>query len=193
MNTNIRISIFLFTSFICFILLADSIRSKEEVNARVLPGDLRFTSTDTVKYLYVGMEKCASVCHNNEDMGFQYNIMKNGPHSNSYKILVSDKAFRFAKKNNIKDDPQKSKVCLKCHITGGGLDSTFFSTTYRKEEGVTCEACHKAEFITKAFIPKEADCLRCHNNSVHKVPGFNFREDCSKIAHPRQAPKIKEI
>jgi hypothetical protein len=192
-NANIRISIFLFTSFICFTFLADLIQSNKEIHARLLAGDLRFISKDSAKYLYVGMEKCASVCHNNEDMGFQYNIMKNGPHSKSYKILVSERAFQYAKKNNIKDDPQNSKVCLKCHITGGGSDSTFFATTYRKDEGVTCEACHKAEFITKAFIPEEADCLRCHNNSVHKVPGFNFREDCSKIAHRRPAPKIKEI
>lgn len=138
------------------------------------------------------MEKCASVCHNNEKMGFQYDIMKNSPHSNAFKILVTEKAVRYAKKANVKENPQESPVCLKCHVTGGGLDSSFFASTYRKEEGVTCEACHKGAFITKAFIPKEEDCLRCHNDSVHKMNSFDFRKNCVKIAHPRPKVNTKE-
>jgi Cytochrome c554 and c-prime len=137
------------------------------------------------KYRYVGMEKCASVCHNNEKMGFQYNVMKNNSHSSSFKTLNSYKAARYAKKAGVNENPQESQICLKCHVTGGGLDSTFFAATYRKEEGVTCEACHKGPFITKAFIPKETDCLNCHNNAIHKIPHFNFKENCKKIAHPR--------
>ena len=151
------------------------------------------SSQEKVKYQYVGMGKCASVCHNNKEMGFQYDMMKNGPHSNAFKILLSEKAVRYAKRNNIKENPRDSQVCLNCHITGGGLDSTFFASTYKREEGVTCEACHKGAYITKAFIPKEADCLKCHNNSVHKTHKFNFKEDSEKIAHRRPVTKLKAV
>ena len=142
------------------------------------------------KYIYVGMEKCAAVCHNNTDMGFQYDIVKKSPHSNSFKILASQKAEHYANKTMLKEDPHESPVCLKCHVTGGGLDSTSFAATYRKEDGVTCEACHKGEYITKTFIPVEADCLKCHNNSVHKTSKFNFRDKLLQIAHKRPASPV---
>jgi hypothetical protein len=146
---------------------------------------------EPVKYRYVGMEKCASVCHNTEEMGFQYDIVKNSQHANAYRILSSEKAFHFAKNANIKENPMESQVCLKCHVTGGGLDSSFFAATYKKEDGVTCEACHKGAFITKTYIPKEADCLICHNDSVHNIRQFNFSNACAKIAHPRPKTKLQ--
>ena len=52
---------------------------------------------ETSKYHYVGTEKCASICHNNEEMGFQYNIWKESRHSKSYLSLASDRALRYAK------------------------------------------------------------------------------------------------
>jgi hypothetical protein len=140
---------------------------------------------EKAKYIYVGIEKCASECHNNKDMGFQYDIVKKSRHSNAYKILSSQKADHYARKANIKENPQDSPVCLKCHSTGGGLDSTSFAVTYKKEEGVTCEACHKGEYITKTFIPAETDCLICHNNSVHKTSRFIFRDKLPLISHQR--------
>lgn len=161
------------------------------VRQNFLPRDKAAVSEqEKAKYIYVGMEKCASVCHNNKDMGFQYDIVKKSPHSNSFKILFSERAERYAKKARIKGDAQESVVCLKCHVTGGGLDSTFFAATYRKEDGVTCEACHKGEYITKTFIPVEADCLKCHNNSVHKISKFNFRDKLPIIAHKRPSSFI---
>lgn len=144
---------------------------------------------EKTKYQYIGMDKCASKCHNNKEMGFQYDIVKKSPHANAYKALSSNKAARFAKNVSLKEMPNESTVCLKCHTTGGGLDSTFFAATYRKEEGVTCEACHKGAFITKAFIPTENDCLKCHNNTVHRMPEFDFSNDCKRIAH--NGPRVK--
>lgn len=145
----------------------------------------RISEQEKVKYRYIGMEKCASVCHNNKEMGFQYDIMKTGPHSKAFKILISEKAGRYAKRAGVKVNTQECTACLKCHITGAGLDSSFFASTYKKEDGVTCEACHKGAFITKTFIPKEEDCLKCHNNSVHKIHRFDFKDNCDKIVHPR--------
>jgi hypothetical protein len=151
----------------------------------------RFVQEES-KYQYVGAEKCASVCHNNEEMGFQYNIWKESNHSRSYLNLVSGRALRYAKNAGIKGNPQENPECLKCHITGGGLDSSFFAVTYKKEDGVTCEACHKAEYITAAFLPKEKDCLKCHNDSMHKIHKFDFNKKCKKIAHPRPETKQEE-
>ncbi len=147
------------------------------------------TPRDSGKYIYVGMEKCASVCHNNKDMGFQYDIVRSSPHANAFKILGSRKAALYAKKADIRANPDISLICLKCHETGAGLDSSFFSVTYRKEDGVTCEACHKGPYIAKTYLPKEADCLKCHNNSVHRMNKFNFKLNCKKIAHQRPGTK----
>ncbi len=197
MKTNKKIPVFILSVVLGPIILTGLIQSNQitltdERFTRLLPDSEGIFVQEIVKYHYIGMEKCASVCHNNEKMGFQYDIMKNSPHSNAFKILVTEKAVRYAKKANVKENPQESPVCLKCHVTGGGLDSSFFASTYRKEEGVTCEACHKGAFITKAFIPKEEDCLRCHNDSVHKMNSFDFRKNCVKIAHPRPKVNTKE-
>jgi hypothetical protein len=196
-KTNKKIPVFILSVVLGPIILTGLIQSNQitltdERFTRLLPDSEGIFVQEIVKYHYIGMEKCASVCHNNEKMGFQYDIMKNSPHSNAFKILVTEKAVRYAKKANVKENPQESPVCLKCHVTGGGLDSSFFASTYRKEEGVTCEACHKGAFITKAFIPKEEDCLRCHNDSVHKMNSFDFRKNCVKIAHPRPKVNTKE-
>ncbi len=144
---------------------------------------------DSSKYLYIGMEKCASVCHNTKDMGYQYDIIRKSPHANAYRVLLSEKAARYAEKADIKGDPSQNQVCLSCHMTGSGLDSSFFAVTYKKEDGVTCEACHKGPFITKTFIPKEADCLKCHENSLHKTRKFDYKVNCAKIAHNRPTPE----
>jgi hypothetical protein len=144
------------------------------------------------RYLYVGAEKCASVCHNNDTMGFQFNSWRNSPHSNAYKILDSKKAVKYATEAGLTESPVDSKVCLKCHITGSDLDQSYFASTYFKEEGVTCEACHKHYYDGKTYILKEADCLTCHNDSQHKVHKFNFEKESTKIVHKRPAKMMQE-
>jgi hypothetical protein len=139
-------------------------------------------------YKYIGAEKCASVCHNNEKMGFQYNSWKKSIHSESFKILASKKAGRYAKKAHITENPQESAACFKCHITGGDLDSSYFTASYKKEEGVTCEACHKQLSDGKTYLPNESDCLKCHNDSFHKMSKFDFKKETAKFPHPR--PKV---
>jgi hypothetical protein len=140
---------------------------------------------DGPKYQYVGAKKCASECHNNEKMGFQFNIWKTSSHSNAFNDLDSRRGRIYAKKAHISGNLTESHICLKCHSSAGNLDSTYLTSTYMKEEGVTCEACHKHDYETKTYLPGEADCQKCHNNSVHKVADFNFKADCKKIAHSR--------
>ena len=197
MKTNSKVLIFVTTSALSCIIFTGLVQSNTDTliseNATSLfPGIISYSPQEKIKYVYVGMEKCSSVCHNNKDMGFQYDIVRKSPHSNAFKLLLSAKALRFANKAGIHENPAESRVCLNCHITGGGLDSSFFASTYRKEDGVTCEACHKGAYTPKTFIPKEEDCLKCHNRSVHKIHTFNFQENCAKIVHPRPIPKLKE-
>jgi hypothetical protein len=196
-KTNKKIAVFVLTIAFSFIIIIGSIQSNQanailEKSTFLLPDAKSRSAQEKSKYQYVGIEKCASICHNNEEMGFQYNIVKSSPHSKAFKILASKKAMRYAKHANVKENPQESSVCLKCHITGGGLDSSFFTPFYKKDDGVTCEACHKREFISKTFLPKEIDCLKCHNDSVHEIHKFNFIDKCAKIFHPRPKAKLKE-
>jgi hypothetical protein len=139
-------------------------------------------------YQFVGAEKCASVCHNNDKMGFQYSIWKSSLHSDAFKILASKKAEKYAKKANVKGNPQESPICLKCHVTGSKYDSSYFTSTYKKDEGVTCESCHKQVSDGKTYLPNESDCFRCHSDLLHKMPKFDFKNKCAKIAHPRPTP-----
>ena len=148
------------------------------------------SAQDTARYVYVGAETCAGKCHNNEELGHQYDNWKNSRHSKSYESLTTEEAMAYGKKAGISGNPAESLACLKCHVTAAGFDSASYGTTYKKEDGVTCESCHKGEFIPKTFLPQEADCLKCHNNSVHEVSVFDFKERCLKISHPR--PKTRE-
>jgi hypothetical protein len=146
---------------------------------------------ELTKYLYLGAETCATKCHNNEEMGHQYDEWKESLHSKSYQSLHSGEALKYSRQAGITGNPWENIICLKCHITAAGFASSSFADTYRKEDGVTCEACHKGEYIPKTFIPKEDDCLICHNPAVHKTGQFDFRKSCRKISHPR--PEVKSV
>ncbi len=143
---------------------------------------------ERTRYLFVGAEKCASVCHNNEKLGYQYKIWNGSSHKDAFNILDSKKGKKFAKQAHLSENPQESRVCLKCHVTGGDLDSSYFAATYKKEDGVTCEECHKNISDGKTVLPTETDCLKCHNESLHKIREFNFRKDSARILHKR--PKV---
>jgi hypothetical protein len=197
-KTHKIITAFILTIASGFILVFFPVQSRQvyatsEKSDLLSPAGKNLFVQEKSKYIYVGSEKCASKCHNNEEMGFQYNIWKESPHSKSYISLISKKAIRYAKNAGLKGSPQDNTVCLKCHITGEGLDSTFFAVTYKKDDGITCESCHKREYNPTTFIPKETDCLECHQNSVHKTPGFDFEEECLKIAHRRPEAKTKGV
>jgi hypothetical protein len=193
MKTKIGKSVFILITVCGLILFTGFIQSDKGNKIPEKTFDLlynkNFSLQGNTKYIYVGMEKCALTCHNNKEMGFQYDIVRKSSHANAFKDLSSRKAIRIAENANLKEMPDESAICLKCHVTGGGLDSSSYSSTYKQEEGVTCEACHKGEFITKAFIPKKEVCLNCHNNSVHNIPKFNFKNDCKRIAHPKPVAK----
>ena len=189
-KTNKKIAVFVLTIVFSFIIVFGSIQSDQanailEKSTFLLPDRKSISAQEKSKYQYVGAAKCASVCHNNDKMGFQFNIWNSSPHKDTYKILVSKRAEKYAKKAHLIENPQESQACLKCHVTGGELDLSYFTATYKKEEGVTCEACHKQKSDGKTYLPNEADCIECHNDSLHKIHIFNFRKEYAKIAHPR--------
>ncbi len=139
------------------------------------------------KYIYTGLEKCAKKCHQNGELGFQYDIIKNSPHAEAYNVLSTRKAEVYARQAKVEGSAAASPVCLKCHVTGGGLDASYFAATYKKEDGVTCEACHKGQDNAQTVLPGEKSCLECHANTVHKVAEFDYKERFAKIAHPKAA------
>jgi hypothetical protein len=163
---------------------------KDQISGQESRTSVRRAGQDTTRYIYIGAEACAGKCHNNVELGFQYDNWKNSRHSKSYESLSTEKALVYCKEAGITEKPWETLTCLKCHITAAGYDLSSIGPTYKKEDGVTCESCHKAEFIHKTFLPKEADCLICHNNSVHEGSPFDFNERCLKISHPR--PKTKQ-
>ena len=145
------------------------------------------------KLKYVGVEVCA-MCHSGEEGDSQHEIWKESRHSKAFVTLASDRAFEQAQDAGVEGHPQKSPECLKCHIAGAGLDSTYFEDTYNKEEGVTCERCHgpgseyidisvmedREQFLANGgIIPDEKTCLKCHDD-----PFFSFEEKFREIAHP---------
>lgn len=151
------------------------------------------------KYKYIGVEKCAKLCHRGEKKGSQLETWENNTHSKSFVTLATPYAKELLKKHGVTEgDPQKSEICLQCHSTGYGLDKSNFDKTFKIEEGVTCEACHgpgsvykslsimkdKEKFLANGgIISTEKECLKCHNNKGHEVYPFNFEERSKKIAH----------
>jgi len=83
--------------------------------------------------------------------------------------------------------------CLSCHATGANSLSSQFATSFSKEEGVGCEACHgpgsayatpevmrdRERFIALGGPPPDQDtCRRCHGDA-----GFVYGEYLAKISH----------
>jgi hypothetical protein len=154
-------------------------------------------------YNYVGAKGC-SMCHKAEAKGAQYTQWQGTKHAHAYETLASAEAKEVGAAKGI-DDPQKSPECLKCHVTGYGLDASRFEPTYSQEEGVGCESCHgpgaayKKITIMKdieqakasgLIIPNEETCKQCHNEESPTFKPFNYAERYAEIAHPR--PKTGE-
>lgn len=155
---------------------------------------------------YLGMKGC-KICHKSSKRGNQYEKWEKGPHSGTYTQLASEESKKIAEKAGVKGDPQEADECLECHITAFGVDKKLLGKGYKKEEGITCEACHgpgsdyksshkkeatledakKAGFVAK---PDEESCKKCHNKKSPTFKEFKYEEKLKEIAHPR--PKEDE-
>ncbi len=152
----------------------------------------------TAEHMYVGVDGC-KMCHKKPDQGDQYGSWQKSKHSQAYATLASDKAKEVAAAKGI-SNPQESADCLKCHVTGYGLDASMYDTKYTVEDGVGCESCHgpgkdyknikimKDPEQAKAnglVIPTEEVCTKCHNEESPTYKPFSYKERYAEIAHPR--------
>jgi len=148
---------------------------------------------------YIGVKKCA-MCHKSEAKGNQYGQWLSTKHAKAYETLATSQAQETAKKAGVLGNPQEAPACLKCHLTGNGVDSSLLGEGFTKENGVQCESCHgaggdyaplsvmkdKARAIGAGLVvPTEEVCLKCHNTESPNFKGFNFKEYTSKITHPQ--------
>ena len=153
---------------------------------------------DAPVHKYVGVAKCG-MCHKSEAKGNQFGVWQKMAHSKAYQMLAGEAALKIAKEKGLAKPPQQSDECLKCHITGFGKPAAAFDATYKREEGVTCEACHgagsdywaikvmkdrTAAVAAGLVLPDEKTCTQCHNKESPTFKGFVFKEYAAKIAHP---------
>jgi len=100
---------------------------------------------------------------------------------------------------NLKTDPTEAPECLKCHATGYFPGEQMMPTN-KKEDGVTCEACHGPGSVYKNKHGKEKTeeglklgliigkndekiCKKCHNPESPTFAGFNYKKDWEKVKH----------
>jgi hypothetical protein len=169
------------------------------------------TGQEKPAHKYVGVSKCAKLCHKSKKQGNQLGLWKERKHSKAYETLLTDEAKAVGKKVGV-DAPEKSDKCLKCHATGHGVPAEFLKSGFKIEDGVQCESCHgpgedymdkkimkdrkKAESLG-LVVGDEKTCLGCHNDTSPtwkadryttkdgKKVGFDYETMWPKVAHPR--------
>jgi len=164
-----------------------------------------FTSAVSVtaqEHNYVGVKKCG-MCHKKDKTGNQLKIWKESKHAKAYETLKTEEADKIAMEKYGKKAVEADE-CLKCHVTGHGLDAARFEKSFKIENGVQCENCHGpgkdykkkkimqdhaksvenglVEYANEAAIEKQ--CKTCHNEESPTYKEFNFKEMWAKIKHP---------
>jgi len=154
------------------------------------------------KFNYVGVKKC-KMCHKTKKSGSQFGLWEKRGHARAYATLATEQSKEVAKKAGVKDDPQKAKECLVCHVTAYDVPAAQKMATLTLEEGVSCEACHgpgsaymKLKVMKDLYAKKanaedygyvrsdEKVCLKCHNPKSPTYKKFVFTEALKVIAHP---------
>jgi hypothetical protein len=147
---------------------------------------------------YIGAKTC-SMCHKAGKGGTAFAVWEKTAHAKAYQTLLGDAAKKFATEKGLKVPPNEAPECLKCHVTGGGAAKNV-EATFKKEEGVTCEACHGAASAYKIIhskgdlaknkeagmiIPDKTGktCETCHNAGSPTFKGFKYAEMWAKIEH----------
>jgi len=164
----------------------------------LLSGSAQFVAASPPsKYEYVGSKPCAE-CHMSKQKGNQYVHWLSSRHAFAYWRLATDWAkFLASRREDYKhiQEPIKEERCLKCHYAGAQDAESRYASTFNKEEGVGCEACHgpgsaymepsvmqdRKQFLEHGgVIPDETICKKCHRDEQ-----FEYEVWVKKIAHPR--------
>jgi len=147
---------------------------------------------------FTGVKIC-SACHKGQKGNMIYDKWLKTKHAEAYKTLENEKSKELAKKKGLKNPPTEADECLKCHATGY-FEKDRQLASNKKEDGVTCEACHgpgsayksshgkekKEDGIKKGLIigsGEEKICKKCHNSESPTFAGFNYKKDWEKIKH----------
>ena len=149
-------------------------------------------------HAYVGVKKC-SMCHKGEKKGKIFETWQESKHAHAFAALGEPAALEVYKKLGKEGSPQNDPACLKCHVTGYGVDSVLTEKII-PENGVTCESCHGAggdywkipimknreKAVASGLVdkPKEG-CIKCHNEESPQYKEFKFEEFFEKIKHQR--------
>jgi hypothetical protein len=154
-------------------------------------------------YSYEGTQVCG-MCHHSEKSGNQLKIWQDSKHAQAFKSLQTAEADKIAAEKGFKTKAAETKECLKCHVSGYGIDKALVGAKFKMEDGVQCETCHGAGSAYKnmAVMKVRADaekkglmvhadpakfCTTCHNSGSPVFKGFKYDEMWKKIQHP--APK----
>lgn len=167
-------------------------------------GTMLLTLPATAQNKYTGSKYC-SACHKTGKAGTSYAVWEKTAHAKAYQTLLGEEAKKIAKARGLKVAPHEAPECLKCHVTGGGTAKNV-EASFKKEEGVGCEACHGAASAYKIIhskgdkaknkelgmiIPAKDDkaCVTCHNPESPTHKEFKFAEAWAKIQHSKPAKK----
>jgi hypothetical protein len=151
-------------------------------------------------YSYEGTAVCG-MCHKTEKSGNQLKIWQDSKHAQAFKALQTPAADKVAAAKGFKTKAAETKECLKCHVSGFGVDKALVGAKFKMEDGVQCETCHGpgSGYKNMAVMKVKADaqkkglmlhadvskfCTTCHNADSPFFKGFKYDEMWKKIAHP---------
>ena len=162
---------------------------------RVLIGIVIFvfvvTAMGQAENKFVGVAKCKA-CHSVEKLGgLAYKVWEKTPHAKAYETLLGDAAKKIAQEKGLKVAPSEAPECLKCHVTGGGAAKNV-DVGFKKEDGVTCEACHGAASGWLMLHNKKDDASKAKAMEAGLMLGDKTGKACEDC-HNAQSPTFKEF
>jgi excinuclease UvrABC ATPase subunit len=158
------------------------------------------TKQTSQDYKYVGVKKCAGMCHKGDSKGNQLEIWQDSKHSQAFTVLQSPEADKIAQDKGFQTPAAETPQCIKCHVLGKDIDPAELEDTFDKTQGVQCETCHgpgseykkitimkdKEKAMANGLImhdDKQAFCTTCHNSDSPTFKEFNVDEAWAKIQH----------
>lgn len=160
------------------------------------------TQTATMpKHGFVGVQVC-KMCHHTDKQGKQFDIWQSSKHAQAYKTLETDEANKIAKEKGFSTPAAKTPECLKCHVSGYGVEASLIGPRFQMEDGVQCETCHGpgADYKTLKIMKDkklaienglqmhdnlDTFCATCHNSeSPTFKKGADFKKMWDQIKHP---------
>ena len=156
-------------------------------------------------FKYVGVRVCAD-CHSDSTGDFEEGavpVWESHFHSQAHKTLQRDYTKKIAQKTREVDDPATDWRCVKCHQAAFGAGPEQTASSYRAEDGVSCEVCHGPGSVyadeehgpdvpnreamgfrvLRNLSDRREVCTSCHNQASPTFIGFDLREFSRKIAH----------